>query len=821
MKDEQGQHKANFAHDLEQARGFGDANEESIGQLLFQFFRRYGHEIDYESSVISVRTGKLLSKQEKRWQLATNNRLCVEEPFNTDRNLANTADDTAFRGLHLEIRRAFDQIANAADLVASVCEQYEFPVGEARTIFERPQAQPRPILSRSSSQSGRATRGGARGNRRGQDNRGGPSGRRSSSAAAFGHTAFPGMQGSQVEITVPDYLLPTSSFSSEELSRLSRQISVEQQSLRLRQVQLAQAQLQHTYANSQGPSASSSLPRSSRHLYNTYSSPRLMSLDLPPPGSAPLYPLYPFGPQFESPVTTSYPSSQQGTSTNPSSPSLTPAIPYRRGMQRNQQASSPGEAIRSHSQPARPLAPPTSASAVPRVPYSSVAMPQMPSNPSRSGYIGPYMGPYGSYYVPMPTAESLPRDYLGYGIGGSPQSTSASQAQTPAQLPMSDDALSQTQHLLPLQRTSSISSAIPELPRSPSPLAVPLDYTPKVGPAPITTESLRRRFELRAKQQPSHDTAPLIVNGSGPARSSARANVGNGGFGDRRVSDPTSGYQLGTGLMQGRNDLQRSPQSFASRVGASLAQQEQRRQEFQRPNFINAEELDEPVSEPSVPLTSANIPNIPAAPPPLLQMPPSRRPIDKRNSPSETMSEEALDKGRITGSSRPAIPPLDLGVHSSISDRSVEARPLGTFLSPVQETRTPSPTSTRKHGHAKANSFQHTGLNGVGEGSTRHEASISQLSAAPPPRRRLSTGERPKTNGSSASAPGAKHAPTADKPASGSSKELPPTPSQQQNNVWQQAKTGKKGKSRKENDGAEKRGGGQVMPVNVAERKGG
>jgi hypothetical protein len=81
-----------------------------------------------------------------------NNRLCVEEPFNLTRNLGNTADDTSFRGLHLELRRAFSLIAEAK--LKDCCEQFVFPAEEER-IWEKPPPQPRPVLSRSASQSGR------------------------------------------------------------------------------------------------------------------------------------------------------------------------------------------------------------------------------------------------------------------------------------------------------------------------------------------------------------------------------------------------------------------------------------------------------------------------------------------------------------------------------------------------------------------------------------------------------------------------------------------------------------------------------------------
>lgn len=58
---------SSFADDLEKLRGFGASNKESVGQLLFHFFRVYGYEIDYEKEAISIRQGKRIPREEKGW----------------------------------------------------------------------------------------------------------------------------------------------------------------------------------------------------------------------------------------------------------------------------------------------------------------------------------------------------------------------------------------------------------------------------------------------------------------------------------------------------------------------------------------------------------------------------------------------------------------------------------------------------------------------------------------------------------------------------------------------------------------------------------
>ena len=187
LADKQGR-ISEFADDVEKLRGFGDKNKDSLGALLFQFFRFYAHEFDYDKYALSVRLGKLITKTEKKWHLAMNNRLCVEEPFNTARNLGNTADDYSFRGLHLELRRAFDLIAEGK--LDECCEQYEFPEEEPRPFFQKPAAAPRPILVRSSSQHNSTSTRGGRGGYRGGGGRqfhrnGGNNSRRASSVASY------------------------------------------------------------------------------------------------------------------------------------------------------------------------------------------------------------------------------------------------------------------------------------------------------------------------------------------------------------------------------------------------------------------------------------------------------------------------------------------------------------------------------------------------------------------------------------------------------------------------------------------------------------
>ncbi|WBW72540.1 poly(A) polymerase Cid11, terminal uridylyl transferase [Schizosaccharomyces osmophilus] len=104
-------------------------NKASLGDLFLDFFRYYGFFYDYKESVASVRSGSILNKRAKGWNMDMNSSLCVEEPFNTSRNLANTADDTSVRGLQSEFQRAFHLLNGypARQALSNLNEEYQFP----------------------------------------------------------------------------------------------------------------------------------------------------------------------------------------------------------------------------------------------------------------------------------------------------------------------------------------------------------------------------------------------------------------------------------------------------------------------------------------------------------------------------------------------------------------------------------------------------------------------------------------------------------------------------------------------------------------------
>ncbi|KAK4938033.1 hypothetical protein LTR10_021440 [Elasticomyces elasticus] len=413
-----------FDRNIESYKDFGSRNKSSLGELLFHFFRYYGHELDFEQNVVSVRLGRILSKVEKQWHLLQDNRLCVEEPFNLSRNLANTADDTSMRGIHMELRRAFELIGEAK--LEDCCEQFEYPKEEFKLSehFVPPSARPvipqlptqssaQPLLhsgrpGKSSNRGGRGSKGPNSNSRRSSN----PTGRTPNSIRNFPFQMTP--QELQLQAQHQQHLL------HDQLFQQYQYLQLQEQELRM---QLHQQNLRHRGLLAAGyhqPAA-----------YGQYGSPdegfdvgtngQINGISRAPM-SAPLYQQR-FGPA--SPYLTAG-SLNQGVSTNPPSPRVSSVIPDTRRFSRRTSLtqSSSGPSLRAQSQPARVV--PASSfghlSARPDVSsLQEVAGGRRSSVSSSSqeqfpGYLENGYGVAGSMY----DSGRKPAEYLGYYVGQSP-----------------------------------------------------------------------------------------------------------------------------------------------------------------------------------------------------------------------------------------------------------------------------------------------------------------------------------------------------------------------------------------------------------------
>ncbi|QSZ37358.1 hypothetical protein DSL72_009456 [Monilinia vaccinii-corymbosi] len=356
--------ESSFGDDVNALREFGQKNKSTLGELLFQFFRFYGHEYDYENQVVSVRSGKQISKQEKGWSIGTNNTLCVEEPFNVGRNLGNTADEFSVVGIHMEMRRAFDLIS--VGKLDECCEKFEFPK-EEKSVWEKPPPSKKPTLT-ASHPPHRNSRGGHRGGRSSHSNRHSSNGSRRSSNGNYDNQMYPqhGIPSNissqdqwvqqQAQAQLHNHLYTTYSVLQAQENTLRMQLM--QQSY----VEQAHAQAQaQAYAQSHGRVQGGGMPPIKKQ---TTDRSRTTSFDQGPL-TAPIRPegMYFYPLQYAGQPMYAYPTSI----TNPSSPQLSAVVPeLRRGVHRSTvtNGSNPTSnmvqsngSIRSHSQPGTRTAP--------------------------------------------------------------------------------------------------------------------------------------------------------------------------------------------------------------------------------------------------------------------------------------------------------------------------------------------------------------------------------------------------------------------------------------------------------------------------------
>ncbi|KAL7793716.1 hypothetical protein V8C37DRAFT_84326 [Trichoderma ceciliae] len=518
---------SDFADNLKKIKGFGNKNKSTEAELLFQFFRFYAHEFDFDKHVLSVRHGKLITKQEKKWHYAMNNQLCVEEPFNTSRNLGNTADEYSFRGLHLELRRAFDLISAAK--LEEACEQYVYPKEEER-VWSRPASQPRPVLLRSSSQTHPSGRGG-RGHRGGRHSNnyhrtGGSNRRASSTTPTYDPNMFVQPVNMQQDMSWfaagNQYPFP---FAQQDLMQMAYQESVRQQLHHL-YAQQSPAFLAHQSMGQQrmSPNAGSSGQQA------TTDRSRTNSFDTAPIGATlrpDLYALYGMGinQQFYTQAATGY-------GTYPSSPVTSHGMgqEFRRPLQRSTVTSENGisassSSLRSQSQPASrspstahsraAYTPGTGPSSAPgyaprqmhgvTIPSfisddadfddrSKAASDSPQSEESRSNGL---LGTRGS----SPSQQSLPQSRSPT-IKGIAFGEVVNQSSSPRRRRLSTDQLPQTILDRRMRRTS----------RSPS----PLDHSRAVATGTIASSPLGPApFPGAGQAQNKNLTRPLVVNGSG------------------------------------------------------------------------------------------------------------------------------------------------------------------------------------------------------------------------------------------------------------------------------------------------------------------
>lgn len=805
-----------FADDVEKLRGYGKDNTESLGQLLFSFFRHYGYIVDYSASVVSVKEGRLVPRKEKGWDAANwgankeaRSSLCVEEPFNTPRNLGNSADDYAWNGIHKEIRRAFELIRDGENL-DKCCEMYEFPPEEkSSTLFQRPTPKPT-VLRRTHSQKGiqnSPAQGRALNNVRNGRN---PSAqrnnnRRASSGANFTNNRVPYVMASPpINVNPADYFSPPRMSTDQLHDQLYKQyqyLQAQQEALRnqlLQQQQQQQNQV-HMHAQAQVQAAQvigAASPRQHRQSFNNaISSPQSPRMVDNAPNTAPLLPpgsLYHYPARYPPPSPLVQSRTTDEAVTSPSSPSLAnAATSSRRGVHRGS-ITEGSSGPRSQSQPGRSFPnsltlqglvhPGYDISGALGTPYLVTRQMHAYSQLQANGTIRQTNGV-------MYADTAMPKEYVGYYVG-SPQLLPQYQTNNMPQVPSLQNTPA---------RSISARRISPELvpPSLPNGLRYPSRSPSPLGRDPNHSSSNNTRSGSISQGQfqqaippprPVEDRGPVIVNGSGAGYVSSGSSI----------SGPTMTSSSWTAVQNGVE------------VALDTTPTEQVRQlslETPSPytNGTTQHQQQHPRNQPSETARGSNgyRPD---------QM--SNKQITPRQSWSDSYESHDSKSGMSLAAQGERIararnmPPLNLsppdGDRKSNSDHS--ASPLasaGPVLSPVEEARTPSPTVSR-------------GPDYIRSGPHRKLAHAAQVANGKLAGEQHGQGKKenhtPRNNGSSSHGSG--HGGENSKSQQSSSNAWQPAPSR---------KGHKKSKSSSAGGRAShtSRSGGEPMPANEADRKGG
>ncbi|KAM0277476.1 hypothetical protein ACHAQH_005754 [Verticillium albo-atrum] len=697
-----------FADDIDRLKGLSDKNKSTLGELLFQFFRYYAHEFDYEKHVLSVRQGRKLPRSEKKWA----NNLCVEEPFNTGRNLGNTADEYSFRGLHLELRRAFDCISEAK--LDECCEQYVFPKEEQPPPFIRPPNAPRPVMIRSSSQSnqsGRGGRGNYRGGRHSNNYRSGNSSRRASSGVAYDTNTM---------------YMPQNPMTPQEVAWYQHVATQQLQypGLLFNQSQVLQMQAQmaaqlHAHQRMQGGS-SSSQQQSQQAQQGSSERSRTNSFENPPL-SAPLaasdwYSMYNLQLQafYGAPAYTYPPSPATTSAAGPE---------YRRQrstMTAESGASTSGSSLRSQSQPASRSAP----QGQPGQPFSGSApqsngiagsrlangvsipsfMPEdadydaVPRQPSK-GSPASDEGMYAGYYVadassPSQRAPAIPN---GIAFGDLAQNAQGRRR-------LSTDQIPQTLLDRRLRRKS----------RSPSPSPLGHARAYSIGTQAGPSSSAQVTVPTTPSNGNRSAARPLVVNGTGSSAWRASSTPSNRqGSSNLSIADPVTREEPGAFSHDNVYNVsglgittQCTPATDTQLpTTADIARSQILVPETRTPVIVNGS------TNTSTSSTATSIP-IPGAVQPLedasfrdrinlmgLTQYQTQQSVFQPDTASGAPASSTRQRIGVRQHQNGVIAPLDLAIRETRGG----GHPLALdpqHLSPINETRSPSPTAVRKLDHA-------------------------------------------------------------------------------------------------------------------------
>jgi hypothetical protein len=496
-----------FEKDLDRFSTLGTKNDSTLGDLLYQFFRYYAHEFDFEENVVSVRLGSLLPKSTKGWHLLQDNRLCVEEPFNINRNLANTADDTSMRGIHLELRRAFDLIGHGR--LNECCEQFDYPPEEIKPSEHLVLPQSRPVnVQAPLPQLPRGGKNNRNAGRNGAQPKGSVAARRSSNPVQRQQMHLRNLPFGMNTQELQSQAMHQQHLLHDHLFQQYQYLQMQEQELRAR---LNQQSMRHQsiLAQHRGGHMGTGVLYGNQDDNMDSATAQAFGMQHRGPLSAPLYQARfgapsPFLPQAM-PV--------NGIVTNPSSPHLSSVTPDNRRFSRRTSVgqSLTGGSLRAQSQPARGLVSSISMSHLQPAPeMPDYASSRRSSASATTHDSGPTLNsqrsqPAGSTY----DSARKPAEYVGYYVGSSPylQSTNPSPMSSITGLAIHNGGLSPRVMSRSPQPSSNGR-------RTNSPGKSSEARAPSQESISTVTRSVRPQNEMTPTPTPIRRHAPLIVDGS-------------------------------------------------------------------------------------------------------------------------------------------------------------------------------------------------------------------------------------------------------------------------------------------------------------------
>jgi DNA polymerase sigma len=115
---------------VDKLNNYGAYNKDTVSSLLWAFFHYWAYEHDYTRDVISIRTGRIISKERKDWTRRVGNDrhlICIEDPFETSHDLGRVVDKFTIKILREEFERAANILQFDANPSVTLFEPYVPP----------------------------------------------------------------------------------------------------------------------------------------------------------------------------------------------------------------------------------------------------------------------------------------------------------------------------------------------------------------------------------------------------------------------------------------------------------------------------------------------------------------------------------------------------------------------------------------------------------------------------------------------------------------------------------------------------------------------